>query len=62
MRELVRTFIADDRGQDLAEYGIALAVIATFVVLVVAQIATDVNGLWTVASDQMNTVVAGLGN
>jgi len=38
------------RGQDLAEYGIALAVIGTLVISVSVVIATNVNTLWSTAN------------
>jgi Flp pilus assembly pilin Flp len=46
-----------DDGQDLAEYGIALAVIAAFSVAVVAVIAGDVQTLWSNANTTMSDVV-----
>ena len=40
----------DEAGQDLAEYGIALAVIAVGAGAVAFAIATNVKGLWDTAS------------
>jgi Flp pilus assembly pilin Flp len=56
MKELLQRLIADDRGQDLAEYGIALAVISVAVVVIAGQIAQNVDVLWTKASGQIASV------
>jgi Flp pilus assembly pilin Flp len=56
MKKLLQRLIADDCGQDLAEYGIALAVIGTVVVLAVGSISTNVQQLWTAASAQIASV------
>jgi Flp pilus assembly pilin Flp len=53
---LVR-LIAEDGGQDLAEYGIALAVVTAFVVAVALAISGYVESLWTAASGRLATVV-----
>ncbi len=58
MKQLLRRLIADDVAQDLAEYGIALAVIAVAVVAAAGVIAGDVNTLWTTASANIG-IVAG---
>lgn len=47
MRSLLIRLVTHDRGQDLAEYGIALAIIATGVVLVAVSLGADVQSLWT---------------
>jgi Flp pilus assembly pilin Flp len=41
--------VCDDRGQDLAEYGIALAVIGTLAAAAAIVIAQDVGTLWSQA-------------
>jgi len=41
--------VADDAGQDLAEYGIALAVIGTIAAAAAIVIAKDVGTLWSKA-------------
>ena len=46
--ELAR-FVRDDSGQDLAEHGIALAVIGTLAGLAAIIIAQDVGTLWSQA-------------
>ena len=47
MPRLVAILLADDRGQDLAEYGIALAVISVLAGLAAVVIAKDVGTLWS---------------
>ena len=47
MLNLMRKLVWDESGQDLAEYGIALAVIAGGAALAAVAIATAVNTLWT---------------
>jgi hypothetical protein len=47
MLRLLVSLISDDRGQDLAEYGIALAVIGTVAGLAAIAISTDVGTLWS---------------
>lgn len=43
---LLRRLAAADAGQDLAEYGIALAVIGSIGATIAGAIALDVNTLW----------------
>lgn len=47
--QTVRTFVKDTTGQDLAEYGIALAVIGAGAALAAVAIAGSVNTLWDTA-------------
>jgi Flp pilus assembly pilin Flp len=47
---LIKKLVRDEKGQDLAEYGIALAVIAVGVGALAVTIAGNVNLLWTNAS------------
>ena len=47
MFDVLRKLLRDEAGQDLAEYGIALAVIAGGVALVVLAVGTSVNNLWS---------------
>jgi Flp pilus assembly pilin Flp len=56
MKKLLQKLIADDRGQDLAEYGIALSIIAIAVIVAVGQISTNVDALWTAASAKIASV------
>lgn len=50
MLTLLKKLVRDDSGQDLAEYGIALAVIGLGAALAAVVIATNVNQLWSKAS------------
>jgi Flp pilus assembly pilin Flp len=52
---------SDDRGQDLAEYGIALAVIGTVAATVAVMIATNVDNLWAAAGKTLRQAVRGHG-
>jgi Flp pilus assembly pilin Flp len=49
MLTLLKKLIAEDSGQDLAEYGIALAVIGTVAGAAALAISTDVGSLWSKA-------------
>jgi len=49
MTALVKRLLADDAGQDLAEYGIALAVIGVIAAAAAIVIAKDVGTLWSKA-------------
>ena len=46
MKSFVKRLIAEESGQDLAEYGIALAVIAIGAAAAAVVIAGDVTQLW----------------
>jgi Flp pilus assembly pilin Flp len=50
MLKVLKKLLRDEAGQDLAEYGIALAVIATGAAAAAVIIAGDVQTLWTRAS------------
>ena len=54
---LIRKLIRDERGQDLAEYAIALAVITAAVGLIAAAMGTDVQSLWSQSQSTIETVV-----
>jgi Flp pilus assembly pilin Flp len=56
MRNLISKLIADESAQDLAEYGIALAVVAVGTVVAVQAVGTSVNTIWTNAQ----SVIAGV--
>jgi len=47
--------VADDAGQDLAEYGIALAVIGTIAAAAAIVIAKDVGTLWSKAQNVIDS-------
>ena len=51
MSMLLKKLVADDAGQDLAEYGIALAVIGTIAAAAAIVIAKDVGTLWSKAQN-----------
>ncbi len=55
MVKLLKNLVHDENGQDLAEYGIALAVIGAGAALAAIAIAGDVNKLWSVA----NSIIGG---
>jgi Flp pilus assembly pilin Flp len=50
MMNLIKKLVRDEKGQDLAEYGIALAVIAVGAGAVAVVIAGNVQTLWNNAS------------
>jgi Flp pilus assembly pilin Flp len=50
MMKVLRSLMSDDSGQDLAEYGIALAVIGAGAALAAIAIAGKVNTLWSTAN------------
>ena len=56
IKGLFSAFLGNEKGQDLAEYGIALGVIAAILVTVAVFIGTDVNTLWSNAQTQIETV------
>jgi Flp pilus assembly pilin Flp len=53
---MLKKLIRDTEGQDLAEYGIALAVIGAGAALAAVAIANNVGSLWETA----NSLIAGL--
>lgn len=59
MARLLRGIRADERGQDLAEYGIALAVVSIGVALIVLSIGSAVSGLWQQGQQDIDQVVTG---
>jgi len=46
MNALIKKFVKEDLAQDLAEYGIALAIVATAAITAALLIKTDVTTLW----------------
>jgi hypothetical protein len=52
---ILKKLISEKKAQDLAEYGIALAVIGAGAAAAALVIATNVNSLWNAA----NTIIAG---
>jgi Flp pilus assembly pilin Flp len=57
MLSVLKKLVRDEAGQDLAEYGIALAVIAVGAAAIAVAIGTDVNTLWSNAQTQIDTAV-----
>jgi Flp pilus assembly pilin Flp len=53
----LKRLLADDSGQDLAEYGIALAVIAVAAGGVAVAISTDVGQLWSNAQTAIHSAL-----
>ncbi|TMB55659.1 MAG: Flp family type IVb pilin [Deltaproteobacteria bacterium] len=58
MTGIVARLVADNRGQDLAEYGIALAVIATLAAAAAVVIALDVGTLWSRAQNIIDSAAS----
>ena len=58
MLKLISKLIRDERAQDLAEYGIALAVIGASAALAAVAIAGDVNTLWSVADSVISNAAS----
>ena len=58
MLSVLKKLVRDEAGQDLAEYGIALAVIAVGAAAIAVAIGTDVNTLWSNAQTQIDSAVA----
>jgi Flp pilus assembly pilin Flp len=54
---VLKKLIREETAQDLAEYGIALAVIGTVVAAAAALIATDVGTLWSQAQSVIHSTV-----
>ena len=57
MRNAIERILRDERAQDLAEYGIALAVIVIGVVLISVAIGGNVQSLWSNAQTSIQSVV-----
>ncbi len=55
MTALMKKLIVDDAGQDLAEYGIALAVIGVIAAAAAIVIAVDVGTLWSRAQNMIDS-------
>ena len=55
MTALMKNLIVDDAGQDLAEYGIALAVIGVIAAAAAIVIAVDVGTLWSRAQNLIDS-------
>ncbi len=55
--ELLRKLLADDAGQDFAEYGIALAIIGLGAGLIASVVAGDVADIWEATRDAIDAAV-----
>jgi pilus assembly protein Flp/PilA len=54
MLSIVRNLWNDDQGQDIAEYGLMLAVILLIVVAAVSAIGTNANTIFNTVASQLN--------
>ena len=57
MNALIKTFVKEDLAQDLAEYGIALAIVATAAITAALLIKADVTTLWSQAQVAIHSAV-----
>jgi len=55
LKLMIKRLVAEELGQDLAEYGIALAVISVLAALVAIVIAQDVGTLWSQAQNVISS-------
>ena len=55
MKELVWKMWKDDKGEDIAEYALMLAVILVVVIGAVRLIGTNASNIFNAASDQLTT-------
>ena len=58
MFQVLKKLVRDEAGQDLAEYGIALAIIAAGAGLAAVAISQDVETLWSNAQDDIASAAA----
>jgi len=58
MLNLIKKLAKDESGQDLAEYGIALAVVAVAAATAAVAIKGNVSILWTNGSNAISTAAA----
>jgi len=57
MNMLIKKFVKEDLAQDLAEYGIALAIVATAAITAALLIKADVTTLWSTAQTAIHSAV-----
>ena len=57
MLNMIKKLVREENGQDLAEYGIALAVIAIGAALIAVAIGSDVQTLWSNAQVGVDAAV-----
>jgi Flp pilus assembly pilin Flp len=58
MKQLLGKLVREESGQDLAEYGIALAVIAAGAALIAVLVAQNVQTLWSNAQTAVSSAVS----
>jgi Flp pilus assembly pilin Flp len=58
MKQLLGKVLREESGQDLAEYGIALAVIAAGAALIAVLVAQNVQTLWSNAQTAVSSAVS----
>ncbi len=58
MLALIKTLIRDEHAQDLAEYGIALAVIGAGAGAAAVALATQLNVLWSLTQNAVDRVAS----
>jgi Flp pilus assembly pilin Flp len=58
MVHLLVQLVSDESGQDLAEYGIALAVIAAGAALIAVLVAQNIQTLWSNAQTNISKAVS----
>jgi len=58
MLNLIKKLVKDESGQDLAEYGIALAVVAVAAATIAVAMKTDISSLWTNGSNAVHAAAA----
>ena len=56
--KFARRLIRDERGQDLAEYAIALAVITIAVIAAVQLVGTNITSLWNQAASTLQNAAS----
>ena len=59
MLNLITKLVKDENGQDLAEYGIALAVVAVAAATVAVAMKTDITTLWQNGSNAVKSAATG---
>jgi len=59
MLNLITKLVKDESGQDLAEYGIALAVVAVAAASIAVAMKTDITKLWSSGSQAVSAAAAG---
>ena len=58
MTRMLRSFIVDERGQDLIEYGLLAGFISLVAVVAIGNVGTALNGVWNGVEGQMTAAAA----